>query len=265
MDKAQKAKRMIVTVIGAGNLGSHLALGLHRAGCHIEQVFSRKRSKAESVGHETGAEPVVHLDEIRDGADLYLVAVADDAVQTVANQLRHTLSSDMFVAHTAGSVHSDVLAAWQHHGVFCPLQTFTSSRPVEWKSVPIILHGSTPEMGETLHDFAHKLTDHEVRLPDQQRAVLHMAAVVANNFSNHMLTLSESIAIDHDLDFNLLKPLIEETVHKVMDASPREVQTGPARRGDEHTIEEHLEILKDRPQIARLYRMISEDIQMWYK
>lgn len=253
-------RRMIVTIIGAGNLGSHLAEGLHHAGCHVHQVFSRKRPKAEQVCQGKDAQPVVHLDEIDSDADLYLLAVSDDAVREVANHLDHVLSREVFVAHTAGSVGSDVLAAWQHHGVFYPLQTFTRGRPVEWRTVPIVLNGSTPEMQETLHDFAHKLSDREVYLSDEKRAILHLSAVIANNFANHMFSIAESVVADHDLDFDLLTPLIQETVRNITETSPRDTQTGPARRGDQEIIDTHLELLKDRPQIARIYRLITEDI-----
>lgn len=252
---------MRVTIIGAGNLGAHLAHGLYDNGCTIHEVFSRSVKNADDLARAVNAALRTSLKEMDPGADIYLIAVSDDAISDVGQELAGVLPETAIVAHTGGGVSSHVLSRCARYGVFYPLQTFTAGREITWKEVPIIIWGNDETVIAELRALARILSDTCVMMEDEQRAALHVAAVVANNFSNHMYATAEKIAGLYGFDFALLKPLISETARKVMEISPSSAQTGPAIRHDINTIDRHLKILGENSADLRdLYKVISDSI-----
>ncbi|MFB2120588.1 MULTISPECIES: Rossmann-like and DUF2520 domain-containing protein [Parapedobacter] len=249
---------MDIVLLGSGNVATHLGHALARAGHPIKQVYSRTRVHAQTLAASLGAEATNDLADIRTQAHVYIVAVKDDALATVVAQLPVALKG--MVIHTAGSVDMAVLAATKDYGVLYPLQTFSKAKAVDFSTIPIAVEASDEAALVRLEALAGSLSDRVFRCDSQQRLSMHVAAVFACNFTNHLYAIAADILSEHGLDFDVIRPLILETAQKAMEHPPKEVQTGPAVRNDVHTMEKHLALLKVNPALAQLYRLISKRI-----
>ena len=250
---------MKISIIGTGNLGSHLVAGFRSSGADIVQVFSRDIKKAAGLAQEAEAEAIDTFSKLNTNVDLVIIAVHDDVIPSVATDIRRYLKHQMIV-HTAGSVTSLVLHHEGNYGVFWPLQSFSKGCAVTWGDIPILITGNNSDALDTLTATANLLTKRVEIITDHERMALHLSATIANNFSNHMFALAEKITAEHRLDFDLLKPLILETAKKVMALPPAAAQTGPAIRQDEDTMAKHRQLLLDSPEIMSLYNAISDSI-----
>ncbi len=268
---------MKITLIGAGKLGSQLGRKLYQSGEELLQVFSRKAEKAEALARATHAQACTRPEEIEAGADLYILAVADDAIGEMAQKLSKTLPPDSFLVHTSGSQPSDVLKAFglppfrdglppsgesKRYGVFYPLQSFSPEVEPVWEQIPFCIYAREQADEELLLALARRLSPRVYRIDDKQRKELHLAAVFANNFTNYLLSLSWERCQQHGIPFELLHPLILETARKATSGqNPKELQTGPAVRGDEKTIRRHLQQLREHPQVRELYQHLTRLIR----
>jgi predicted short-subunit dehydrogenase-like oxidoreductase (DUF2520 family) len=163
--------------------------------------------------------------------------------------------------HTAGSVPMDVFRdKATNYGVLYPLQTFTKSRSLDYSQIPFLTEANTPENLRMINHIATSVSKLVMEASSTQRLYLHLAAIFASNFSNHMYVLAEKLSNEYNMPFDLLKPLIAETTSKALGMSPQIAQTGPAVRGNTAVMERHLDLLKDRPKLQELYRMISGSI-----
>jgi predicted short-subunit dehydrogenase-like oxidoreductase (DUF2520 family) len=249
---------MKIVFIGSGNVATHLAIAFKAMGADIAQVWSKDSRNAELLAALSKAEPISKWEHLDLHADCYIICVKDDAIQDVAVQLSEV---NGIVVHTAGAVSLEVLhGCGSGHGVLYPLQTFSKSKSVDLKSVPFCIEGDRQETLETISAIAHLLSANVTEVSSEQRKILHLAAVFACNFSNHLYHLSNELLKQHHLTFDLLKPLILETAFKVQSALPLEVQTGPAVRNDSNTMEEHLALLADTPEMQLIYQMLSNSI-----
>jgi len=256
-----------IILIGAGNVATHLALALKESGHEIVQVYSRTEGSARSLANRLSIKFTTDINEISDNADLYLVAVKDDVIQDIANQLK---VSNGLIVHTSGSVEMEVFKETsENYGVFYPLQTFSKNliegalpaTSLQWnKNVPICIESNTKSNEEILSNLAASISDNVHGINSQQRKILHLAAVFCCTFSNHMYAIAEEILKKEDLPFDLLNPLITETANKIKNKSPKEVQTGPASREDQKIMEKHLRFLSDSPTYGELYKLISKSI-----
>lgn len=252
---------MKVVIIGAGKLAGHLAKALYEAGVEILQVFNRTYEKAQSLALQVHAEPVCDYKELKDQADLYLLAVNDSAIEEVSANITHVLGKNVFLAHTSGATPSTVFEGkTQRYGVFYPLQSFSKEQTVDFLNIPFCIDAVKSEDKELLQQLAELLSKKVFLITDEQRTVLHVAAVFVNNFSNYLFHIGDRILKDHDMPFELLLPLIKETVSKLDQLAPREAQTGPAVRGDDATIQRHLDFLKQYPEYREVYRILSDRI-----
>ena len=250
-------------IIGAGNVAWHLAPALEDAGLVIESIYSRQRQRAQALADRLyGTEVREHLDFSDSEATLFILAVSDDAIEEVAQQL--VLPEEATVVHTSGSQPLRILqkASTPYTGVFYPLQTFSRPRLPDFRTVPICLESDDSEVLVRLTKLAKKVSGHVALVNSAERQVLHVTAVFANNFVNHLLRMAETLAEEHQLDFSLLHPLIEETVVKALEVSPALAQTGPAARSDETTIKRHTKQLRAfDPGYAKVYRVLTQHIQ----
>ena len=249
-----------IAIIGSGNLAEALARAVAAAdGLRLVQLFARNAARGGEVAALARTE---WTDDPRRlaRADLYLIAVSDRAVGEVAARL--PIPDGAAVAHTAGSVPLAALPErFARRGVFYPMQTFTRGRKVDFGEIPIFIEASSPALCDELEAFARRLSRTVIRSDSAQRAKMHLAAVFACNFANRMYALGERIARAAGLDFGVLKPLVTETAAKARDArSPLDVQTGPAARHDAATLERHLALLADDPEMQELYSKISQNI-----
>lgn len=250
---------MNIVFIGSGNVATHLAIAFKAMGADITQVWSNDHRNAEILAALTKAEPINDLDALDQTADYYIIAVKDDAIAAVAGQLHEVRG---IVLHTSGATAIDVLkGAGTGYGVLYPLQTFSKTKAVDLKSVPFCIEANSTDTLEKISAIAHLLSTSVAEVSSGQRKVLHLAAVFACNFTNHLYHLSHQLLEAHQLKFDLLKPLIMETAQKIQSAAPNEVQTGPAVRNDQQTIDKHLALLTGSPELLQIYKMLSSSIR----
>lgn len=251
-----------IVLIGAGNVGFHLGSVLAEKGHHIVQVFSRTKKKANRLAKMISSKAVNKLDQIIPYADWYILAVSDQAIVDVASKLHPKIQKQALVVHTSGATPGKVLQPYfPHYGNFYPLQTFSIAKPADFHSIPICIYANRQPSRNKLTQVAKELSSKVYTIDDQQRAILHVAAVFVNNFTNHIFHVGESILEKENIPFDLLKPLIQETVAKIQEHSAQSMQTGPAIRGDENTIQQHLEYLNKHPAFKTLYMLLTQSIQ----
>lgn len=252
---------MKITIIGVGNLGSHLAKTLYLAGLRIEEVFSRKKINADEVAQFVRSKSTNNLSQLSPKANVYLLSVKDTAIEEVAAVMSAVLPDNALVAHTSGATPATVLAKYfKRYGVFYPLQTFSKFQPTDFSRVPMCIHAPIEEDQHVLEWIAHKISPKIYSLDDAQRSVLHVAAVFANNFTNHLFEISKQLLDQSDIPFELLFPIIEETVQKIQIHDPASIQTGPAIRNDEDTLDRHFQYLQTYPELQKIYTLLSKSI-----
>ncbi|MFD1142621.1 Rossmann-like and DUF2520 domain-containing protein [Larkinella insperata] len=261
---------MKLSFIGAGNLAWHLAMAFENAAHLICEVYSRDEKNAQqllSMLYDARLQSDLNFAESESA--LFVLAIPDDAMEDVAAQL--VLPENALVVHTSGSqsleklrrlmaIYSDVPV---RTGVFYPLQTFSKgTRVLNFEEIPLCIEASDPESEAQLVTLGQELSKTVYLVNSHERMVLHLAAVMACNFTNYLFGVAKDLVDSENLEFDLLKPLIEETVQKALDARhPALVQTGPARRGDFNTLSLHMNYLNSRPDLLNLYRTLSDGIQ----
>lgn len=251
-----------IVLIGSGNVGFHLAQRFFEKKIQILQLFSRTETRAKTLAQQIQTSYTTDLNNINTNADLYMLAIRDDAISKVAQQLRTILPDNPLVVHTSGSTPSKIFADYfQRYGVFYPLQSFSVTRPANFEQIPICVDAANEKDLEKLENLAQIISPKVHRISDEQRAILHVAAVFVNNFSNHLFHIGESILEKEQLPFDLLRPLINETTAKIQNHRPKDMQTGPAIRNDKATIERHLKYLKLFPEFEKIYTVMTEGIK----
>lgn len=247
--------------IGSGNLAWHLAPALDNVGYSVREVYSQNPKHAAAlVGRLYEGHVNISLDFSASTSKIFIISVSDDALEEVVQKL--ILPDDAIVVHTSGSQPLSILddAGSQNMGVFYPLQTFSKAKKVDFKSTPIFVESESSDVEKTLMKMAKAISGKVKRINSEERKALHVAAVFVSNFTNHMLTIAKEITKQNDLDFDVLKPLIAETLNKSLEIGPEKSQTGPAVRGDFEILERHMEFLKENPELAELYKVISQHI-----
>jgi len=250
-----------IVLIGAGNVATHLGMALQDKGHDVVQVYSRTMESASALASRLDADALTSLDAVCRDADIYLVALKDDALLNLIPSIVKGREDALFV-HTAGSVGMDVWKGYAaRYGVFYPMQTFSKARAVDFSSVSFFVEASGNEELVMLKDLALSLSPKVYEATSAQRSYLHIAAVFACNFANHMYALSERLLEKNGLPFDAMLPLIDETARKVHELSPGKAQTGPAVRGDENVMNKHLDMLAEDEELQELYRRISKSIK----
>ena len=231
-----------ITLIGSGNVATHLGRGL-RDKSIIQQVFSRNLSHAQRLAHELGtAQAVSQFEQLATDSDIYIIAVSDDAIESVVQAVP---DNGALWLHTAGSVGTEVFfGRRQHYGVLYPLQSFSRTTDVDWSQVPIFVEGNTDTIDEVT-ELARLLSNKVNKCDSDDRMMLHIAAVFVCNFPNYLWCVAESLLDDCRIKFDVLKPLIRSTVDKLNHLDPFGAQTGPAVRGDKGVMDKHLDMLFD--------------------
>lgn len=248
-----------IGIIGSGNVATQLAQDLKEVGCTINWIYSRNQETGKSLAVLIDSTFESHIPSSK--VDLVLVCVKDDSVQAVLNEL----DSSFAVAYTTGTKPLDTLVfEGQDLGVFYPLQTFSKDRKVAISNVPFLIEANNSTFAQSLFDLAWKLSSKVQFANSEQRKKIHLSAVMVNNFTNHLIYLAQNYLQEQGLDETVLEPLIQETVAKLNDLTPFDAQTGPARRHDEVTINEHLKMLSNHPDLANVYQLLSTSILKTY-
>ena len=250
---------MNIVIIGTGNTATVLGKKIKQAGHRIVQVFGRDASAASQLAYQFDTESTNYWSVIRKDADIYLIAVADEAINEVA---KHVHVPGKVVAHTAASVKKDVLKNMSHHyGVFYPLQSLRKEMD-QLPDIPVFIDASDEIARKKLEKLAQSISKEQVIIADDdKRLKTHVAAVIVSNFTNHLYKLAEDYCKKEGIEFKQLIPLIEETAQRLKNISPSKTQTGPAFRHDELTIQQHLALLEKYPQLKKIYELMTESIQ----
>lgn len=264
--------------IGAGNVAWHLAvLFSKKQDIKITHIWSRNRENAESLKqklNDTNIEishSVQQLDFSKTDADLAILSIADGAFESVLPKL--ILPKNCILAHTSGAQPMEILKLANQNsikkiGVFYPLQTFSKAKEVDFSVIPFCIEASNKDIEEKLISLAKQFSTKVFQVSSKDRSILHVAAVFACNFSNYLWTISEQILKEKNLPFDMLKPLLEETLQKALELNPSNAQTGPAIRNDKKVIEKHLEMIDELNEeknlnnnFSQIYKLMTESIQ----
>ncbi len=241
-----------VVLIGSGNVAQHLFKAFSDTPIRIVQVFGRNQETLKWFSTQVRTS---HLASEIVEADVYLIAVNDGSIKEVSKLL---MGKNGLVAHTSGSISIDALEP-KRKGVFYPLQTFSGASGLVFKKIPICIEATHDKDLEVLKSLAAQVSESVHEISSAQRGRLHLAAVFANNFTNHLYQIAHNLCSDENVSFELLAPLIRETANKIRLLTPEEAQTGPAVRNDTLTMQQHLEALKN-PIHKKIYRVLSESI-----
>ncbi len=252
-----KMKRVVV--VGAGNLAESLSLALaESASVDLVQIYLRRKERGEALSTLTGA-LYASFEEPLAAADIYILAVSDPAIGPLSRTL--PFAKGAVVAHTAGSTPIEAIDCSLRRAVFYPMQTFSSGRRVDFSQIPIFIEADDADALEQVRGLANAVSDSVIELSSEERKRLHLSAVFVCNFVNAMFSAGESLVAASGLPFEILKPLIEESCKKALAApSPRDVQTGPAVRGDLATMDRHMEMLSNQKELQQIYNTISKYI-----
>ena len=251
---------MKVTLIGAGNLATQLGKSLKKAGVIISQVYSRTEDSARTLGELLEAEWLTDIKALRDEADIYIFSVKDSVLCELISEVCKGRGNKLFL-HTAGSMPMSCFEGKAlRYGVFYPMQTFSKTKDVDFERIPVFIEGNSIETEDVIRSLANKLTQRVIRLSSADRKYLHLAAVWACNFTNYCYTVASDILSEHDIPFDVMLPLINETTEKIQNICPKAAQTGPAVRGDKNVMSQQLELMSDREDLQELYKMLSKGI-----
>ncbi|MDA0314865.1 MAG: DUF2520 domain-containing protein [Bacteroidetes bacterium] len=253
--------KLKIAILGAGNLAWNLAPALEDAGHELTEVYARDIRKSQEITERIySASPKDDLDFSESKAELFILALKDDALAEVADQV--ILPEGSILVHTSGIIPLEVLSqsSASYVGVFYPLQSFTKGKKVDFGDVPILLESEDESTLQLLKKVAKSISTLVYTLRYKDRQAVHVAAVFASNFTNHMLRIAEEILHRQGLDPELLKPLLIESISKSLQLGAKKAQTGPAIREDYETLEAHHHFLAYNEQLAEIYRLISQDI-----
>lgn len=243
-----------IVLFGTGNVGTHLWEAYkNSANFKIIQVYNHSVDSLKFFKDQVAT--TTNLNEIIP-ADIYILALKDDVIAEVSQKIKKT---EALIVHTSGSVSLAVLNNFKNHGVFYPLQTFSKSKEVDFSLIPICLEASSNSNMDTLKELSSDISEKVFEISTSQRKSLHVAAVFVSNFVNYLYTEGEKICTDNQVPFEILHPLILETASKAVNMSPKDAQTGPAKRKDLDVIASHLELLNEDQQ--KIYTLLTHSIQ----
>lgn len=250
-----------ITLIGSGNAATALGRALYRAGHQIVQVWSLSAANARRLASELNAAATSDLASVTSDADVYILSVKDDAIEATAQALP---LSGKILAHTSGIKSKELLSTSGSYGVFYPFVSMTRDTETNFTDVLMMIEGNNEQTRATLTGIAQTISRRVKQVEERDRQSLHLAAVFANNFTNYLYTVSEQLLGESGLSFDELRPLIAAHIQRVQGQSPFQLQTGPAIRRDQSTIEVHLDLLSRHQNLKEVYSLLTASIQEFY-
>lgn len=245
-----------ITFIGSGNVATILSMELQRKGYNILEVWSKTEKSAKILADKLSCNYCIDLKNLKN-PDLFIVSIKDEYIKDIVSLIQN---KETPIVHTSGSIGIDVFSNNNNFGVFYLLQTFSKEVPLNFNNLPICIEANNELTQKDLIKIGNSISSNVHLLDSKQREKLHIAAVISCNFTNHMLTISESLMKENKLEFDLLKPLIKETLEKALANSPKKVQTGPAIRKDLEIVQKHINLLSYDNKLKELYSLISKHI-----
>ncbi|MBW1617438.1 MULTISPECIES: Rossmann-like and DUF2520 domain-containing protein [Empedobacter] len=250
-----------IVILGAGNVAFHLTRALIENTCNVRQIFNRTLEHAREIGEANRISYTDKISEI-EKADIYIIASADSGIEEFSHYIPY---DDVLVVHTSGSSPMSVLKGDYRKGVFYPLQTFSKERTMRYDNIPFFIEAENPEDLKKLNELGNRISNEVHKLNFASRMQVHMTGVWANNFVNHLYYIAGNICEQNNVPFDVLLPLIQETANKVIEMSPKDAQTGPAKRGDQVIIDRHLEALQDDSRLLQIYQILTDSIKRVYE
>ena len=248
-----------IILLGSGNVATHLGIALNNSNYTIVQVYSKSIDNAKLLAKKLDAHFTNDLTKLK-SADLIIVSIKDDEILSVLSQIKNTA-----IVHTAGSIGLNIFRQkFTNYGVFYPLQTFNKEIDVNISEIPFCIEGNSLKFEKQLIEIAKAISNNVIKMNSDQRKQLHIAAVFACNFSNHMFSIADNLLAKKDIDFKILLPLIRTTIANLKKNKPKELQTGPAKRKDTSIIQEHIAAIKEK-EIKELYTKISSNIIKYHE
>lgn len=253
-----------IYLLGSGNVATQLGYALSDAGFTIAGIFSRNPDTGQTLAKEFNTEFTDDASLISTDADIYILAVKDDAIAQLNKILK---LPGKIVVHTSGTVEALALSnISENYGIFYPLQTFRKTHKTEWKNLPVCIEGVNENVANALNQITLSINANPYFIDSDKRRQLHLAAVWVNNFTNYLLSVADAICKENEIPFSILEPLAKETVRKAFAEGPFNSQSGPALRGDAGTLEKHLKMLGDEEEDNRLlYVLLSKAIRKSHK
>ncbi|MDM1062363.1 DUF2520 domain-containing protein [Empedobacter falsenii] len=250
-----------IVILGAGNVAFHLTRALIENTCNVRQIFNRTLEHAREIGEANRISYTDKISEI-EKADIYIIASADSGIEEFSHYIPY---DDVLVVHTSGSSPMSVLKGDYRKGVFYPLQTFSKERTMRYDNIPFFIEAENSEDLRKLNELGNRISNEVHELNFASRMQVHMTGVWANNFVNHLYYIAGNICEQNNVPFDVLLPLIQETANKVIEMSPKDAQTGPAKRGDQVIIDRHLEALQDDSRLLQIYQILTDSIKRVYE
>ena len=249
---------MKIVIIGSGNVAYHLAKAFTQNNIEVSQIFGRNEVELNKISEELN---IPYSTKDLDDADLYLISVSDSAVAQVSDLIKNEKA---LVAHTSGSLPIETLKGNYRKASFYPLQTFSKTKNLDYSKIPFFIEAENQIDEKSLFELASLISDHVETSDYEKRKYIHLTAVFACNFVNHLFARAKEISDSQDLDFNYFIPLIDETVEKIHHLEPKSAQTGPAVRGDERILKLHEELITNDEHL-KIYNTMNESIQKMYQ
>jgi predicted short-subunit dehydrogenase-like oxidoreductase (DUF2520 family) len=248
-----------ISFIGSGNVATALAIKLFNKKYTIRQVYSLNLNNAKRLAKQVNAKAINNTENLLP-ADIYIMALKDDAIEIISKKIKNKLVP---IVHTSGTVNSNVFLKnkFKVYGCLYPLQTFSKKNIQKIKSYPILLETSNPNFYKALEKLTKSISKNILPAKSEERLNIHLAAVFACNFTNYLYSISEEILNKNNHPLDLLYPLIKQTAENSKNKKIFTYQTGPAIRGDNKTIEKHLNILKEQKEFSKLYQLLTKSIQ----
>tara|TARA_B100001540_G_scaffold57338_1_gene51670 strand:- start:27 stop:782 length:756 start_codon:yes stop_codon:yes gene_type:complete len=243
-----------ITLIGSGNVATHLGLALKKNGFNIKQVYSKVLKNAEKLSLILEAEAINKLEKLTD-SDLTILSVSDNAIETILKNIK-----DRPIVHTSGYTGINIFnKKFNNCGVIYPLQTLNKEVSLEFSETPLCIEANNPIFEKKITKLAYSISKHIIALDSEKRKSIHIAAVFASNFTNHMLSIAYDLLKEKNIDFSILLPLVNQSIKKIKNNNPKDVQTGPAKRKDINIINHHMHDIKN-TRIKKMYKTITDSI-----
>ena len=248
---------MQIVLIGSGNVAFHLAKAFTEAQIPISQIFGRNTTELQKISEQFS---IPFSTETLADADLYIISVSDSSIAEVSALIKN---ENVLVAHTSGSVSREALSGNYRKSVFYPLQTFSKSKNLDYSKIPFFIDAENENDEDILKNLASKISKNVMLANDEKRKYIHLTAVFACNFVNHLYARAKEISDSQGIPFDYFLPLIDETTQKIHELEPKLAQTGPAIRNDEKVLKLHESLLTDEEKL-KIYKTLNESIKKMY-
>ena len=249
---------MKIAILGSGNVAYHLAKMFKEKNIPISQIFGRNEKDLQEISEQF--EIPFSTTELAD-AELYFIAVNDDAVAAISKNIKNQNS---LVAHTSGSLPKEILEGNYRKASFYPLQTFSKSKMLQYSEIPFFVEAENEADSQILENLALKISEKVMKSDYEKRKYIHLTAVFACNFVNHLFARAKEISDSQQIPFDYFLPLIKETTSKIEKIEPKLAQTGPAIRNDEKILQLHEALITEEEHL-KIYQVMNESIKKMYE